>query len=138
MKMRPMLENPPENQRNAVADLFQWILFQEPVAELLHRSVNARYMAKSLEDLAKTSFAPDAQACEVRLAWQVLSDVMGPQLLWMFVGSGAWKRYCPRVSRRHDSLSKFALWAGGGEKVVARVQYWREEPVDLRFFVESL
>ena len=138
MKMRAMLENPPSNERDAVADLFQWILFQEPVAELLQRYVNARYLAKALDDLAQASFAPDGKACEVRFAWQVLSDVMGPQLLWMFVGSRAWKRYCPRVSRRHDSLSKFALWVGSWEKVVARVQYRREQPVDLRFFVESL
>ena len=89
MKMRAMLENPHSNERDAVADLFQWILFQEPVAELLQRYVNARYLAKALDDLAQASFAPDGKACEVRLAWQVLSDVMGPQLLWMFVGSRA-------------------------------------------------
>lgn len=138
MRMRSILSNPPENEQEGVADLLQWLLLLKPVQKVLGKPVNARYLAQAMADLCQASNAFRGNPYEVRLAWQMLSDVLGPQALWRFVASGAWRHYCPRVSRCHDSQSKFAVWVGQGVKVVARVQFRQEDPVDLRFDVEAI
>lgn len=135
-RRRKTNDDMPANEQESVADLFQWLLYMDELVELAGRPVNARYLAGALRDLTTASFSPNGTAHEVRLAWQMLYDVMGPKLLGKFVSTGAWKDFVPAVSLVNDTDSYATLWAGGGKKVVGRVQFQRDVPVDLRFDVE--
>ena len=134
--MRKILDDAPANEQEAVADLFQWLLFLDDIIQYTGQPINARYLAAGLRDLATASFAQPGNAHEVRLAWQMLLDVMGPKLTGMFIMSKAWEGFAPKVSKRHDTDSLATLWAGNDQKVVARVQFQQDVPVGIRFDVE--
>ncbi len=133
---RKILDDHPANEQEAVADLFQWFFYLDDIIQHTNHPVNARYLAAALRDLTQASFATPGQAAEVRLAWQMLLDVMGPKLTGMFIMSKAWEGFVPKVSRRHDTDSLATLWAGDGKKVVARVTFQRDVPTGIRFDVE--
>ena len=134
--MRKILDDAPANEQEAVADLFQWLLFLDDIIQYTGQPINARYLAAGLRDLATASFAQPGNAHEVRLAWQMLLDVMGPKLTGMFIMSKAWEGFAPKVSKRHDTDSLATLWAGNDQKVVARAQFQQDAPVGIRFDVE--
>ena len=134
--MRKILDDAPANEQEAVADLFQWLLFLDDIIQYTGQPINARYLAAGLRDLATASFAQPGNAHEVRLAWQMLLDVMGPKLTGMFIMSKAWQGFAPKVSKLHDTDSLATLWVGNDQKVVARVQFQQDVPVGIRFDVE--
>jgi hypothetical protein len=133
---RRILDDAPANEQEAVADLFQWLLFLDDIIQYTGQPVNARYLAAGLRDLATAGFAQPGNANEVRLAWQQLLDVMGSKLLGMFIMSKAWEGFAPKVSKRHDTDSLATLWVGDGKKVVARVTFRQEVPTDIRIDVQ--
>ena len=134
--MRKILDDHPANEQESVADLFQWFFFLDDIIQYTGQPVNTRYLAAALRDVSKASFANPGNATEVRLAWQMLLDVMGPKLTGMFIMSKAWRGFVPQVSKLHDTDSLATLWAGDGKKVVARVTFQRDVPTGIRFDVE--
>jgi hypothetical protein len=134
--VRKILDNAPANEQESVADLFQWFFYLDDIIQHTGQPVNTRYLASALRDLSAASFANPGNATEVRLAWQMLLDVMGPKLTGMFIMSKAWRGFAPQVSKRHDTDSLATLWVGDGKKVVARVTFQRDVPTGIRFDIE--
>jgi hypothetical protein len=124
----------PANERESTADQFQWLFNLEEIQRLFGQKISARYTASALHDLTVASFGDNAH--EVRLAWQLLLDTMGPVLTGRFITSGAWKTFCSHPDHDDGTPSHAVLWRKGGESVVARRVFREERPTDIRFDVE--
>ncbi len=96
--------------------------------------INARFFASALNDLSAASRGDNPH--EVRLAWQLLLDTVGPIVVGRFVSTGAWKRFCPEPDHDAGTPSLAVLWRKGGKSVVGRLQFLNEVPVGVRFDVE--
>jgi len=61
-RQRRILDNVPNNETEATADAFQWILFLDEVIALFDWPVNARYLVAALRDLRMASCSGTANA----------------------------------------------------------------------------
>ena len=131
------LEVPPKNETERTADDFEWLFYLPELESLLPRPVNGRYVAHALKDVADASFSPAPKPHEIRLAWQMLLDVMGPHLFRAFYNLGAWQDFTPYVSSSRDTGSRRVLWSNSVEDVVLLMQYQADEACDLAIRVED-
>ncbi len=129
-----MTDDYPANQQEATADLFQWFFALPQIKKLAGRRISARFMASAMQDLSTASHGENAH--EVRLAWQMLLDTIGPVMVSHFLHHEAWKQFCPEPDHDQGSLSMAIVWRKNGQSVVARHQYKNEVPVDIKFTVE--
>jgi len=129
-----MTDDYPANQQEATADLFQWVFSLPQLKKLAGRRISARYLAAALQDLSTASHGDNAH--EVRLAWQMVLDTLGPIMLSHFLHHEAWKQFCPEPDHDQGTPSMAIVWRKGGQSVVARHQYVNEVPVDIKFTVE--
>lgn len=129
---------PPADDFERAADMLEWVFYLPGMEEVVTQSVHARDIVKALRDLVAASCATVGNPLEVKLAWQIVMDAMGPILFNRFIQMGAWKDWTPFVSPIHDTLSKHVLWVGHGKRVVLRLKYQNDEPVDQAVWVEDL
>ena len=129
-----MSDDTPANESEATADRFQWVFELDSIMAMFGQRVSARLTDQSLRDLTFASYGDNAT--EVRLAWHLVSDTMGPVLTGKFIERGAWRQFCPTPDHDDGTPSKAVLWRKGGTQVVGRVQYSQEIPVGVRFDVE--
>lgn len=124
----------PANEQESTADLFQWFFHLEEVLKFANQRINTRSFASALNDLSTASRGDNAH--EVRLAWQLFLDTVGPAVVQRFVTTGAWKRFCPEPDHDAGTPSLAVLWRKGGRSVVGRLQFLNEVVVGVRFDVE--
>ena len=129
-----MTDDYPANQQEATADLFQWVFSLPQLKKLAGRRISARFLASALQDLSTASHGDHAH--EVRLAWQMVLDTLGPIMLSHFLHHEAWKQFCPEPDHDQGTPSMAIVWRKHGQSVVARNQYVNEVPVDIKFTVE--
>ena len=129
-----MTDDYPANQQEATADLFQWVFSLPQLKKLAGRRISARFLASALQDLSTASHGDNAN--EVRLAWQMVLDTLGPIMLSHFLHHEAWKQFCPEPDHDQGTPSMAIVWRKSGQSVVARHQYVNEVPVDIKFTVE--
>ena len=129
-----MSDDYPANPQEFTADLFQWVFSLDEFRALAGQRISARLFASALEDLSTASRGDHAH--EVRLAWQLLLDTIGPVMTGHFLSTGAWKQFCPEPDHDAGSPSLAVVWRKGGQSVVARRQFKNDLPVDVRFDVE--
>lgn len=129
-----MTDDMPANESEATADRFQWVFELPEMQSMFGQRVSARLTDQALRDLTVASYGDNAT--EVRLAWQLLLDTMGPVLTGKFIHSRAWLKFCPTPPRARGSDSLAVLWRKGGKQVVGRVQFRADVPVGVRFDVE--
>lgn len=129
-----MTDDYPANPQEATADLFQWVFELPALKKLAGRRISARLFASALDDLSTASRGENAH--EVRLAWQMVLDTIGPIMVSHFLHHEAWKKFCPEPDHDQGTLSMAIVWRKNGQSVVARHQYKNEVPVDVKFTVE--
>jgi hypothetical protein len=127
-------DDTPANECEATADNFQWVFELEDVQSLFGQRVSARLTDQALRDLTVASFGDNAT--EVRLAWHLLLDTMGPVLTSLFIRSNAWRKFCPEPDHDAGTPSLRVVWRKGGKQVVARLLYTNEVPTGVRCDLE--
>lgn len=130
-----MSDDYPANEMESTADLFQWILRLDEMVAIAGQRINARYTASALRDLVTASHGENPH--EVRLAWQLLLDTIGPVLTGKFIATGAWKDFCPEPDHDEGTPSLAVLWRKHCQSVIGRVQFTKDRPTGVRFDVES-
>lgn len=141
MNRKRLLRNPdpetiPADDFERAADLFQWIFYLDWFAGNAERIIPARVLASTLRDLRQACCQKPTTAAEVRLAWQMFYDCAGPFLTGQFLVSDAWKHFCPDPRSNRDTGSMIVVWEDGDQSVVARVQFYKDEPSDICFSIE--
>ena len=136
LRKDPNPDRMPADDFERAADLFQWIFYLDWFAGNAQRLIPSRVLAATLRDLRQACCQKPTTAAEVRLAWQVFYDCAGPFLTGQFLVSGAWKTFCPDPRSKRDTGSMLVLWEGGGQSLVARVQFFKDEPSDISFTLE--
>ena len=136
LRRDPDPETLPANDFERAADLFQWIFYLDWFAGNAQRLIPARVLADALRNLRHACCQKPTTAAEVRLAWQMFYDCAGPFLTGQFLVSGAWKHFCPDPRSSRDTGSMLVVWEGDGHSVVARVQFFKDEPSDIAFAIE--
>jgi hypothetical protein len=129
-----MTDDMPANESEATADRFQWVFELEEIRAMFGQRVSARLADQALRDLTVATYGDNAH--EVRLAWQLLADTLGPVLTSLFIRSNAWRKFCPDPDHDLGTPSLAVLWRKGGTQVVGRVQFREELPVGVRFDAE--
>lgn len=129
-----MTDDMPANESEATADRFQWVFELDEILTIFGQRVSARLTDQTLRDLTVASYGNNAT--EVRLAWQLLLDNMGPVLTGRFISSRAWRKFCPTPDHDLGTPSLAVLWRKAGKQVVGRVQFREELPVGVRFDAE--
>lgn len=124
-------DDTPANESEATADRFQWIFELHDLQSLFGQRVSTRLTDQALRDLTVASHGDNAH--EVRLAWHLLLDTMGPVLTSLFIRSNAWRSFCPAPDHDAGTPSLRVVWRKGGTQVVARLLYANEVPTGVRF-----
>ncbi len=130
------LERPIPDDFERAADALEWVFYLPPGS--VTQDICARDVARALRDVVDASFANVGNPLEVKLAWQIVMDAMGSQLFSTFVRIGAWKDFCPPVSKRHNTFSRHVLWVGQGKRVVLRLSFKNDVPVEQKLWVEDV
>lgn len=136
LRKDPNQDRIPINDFERAADLMQWVFYLDWFVGNAGRLINARSLVQALADMRTACCNKDAQPAEVQLAWQIFYDVAGPFLTGQFIVSGAWKHFCPDIRSKRDTGSQFVIWGGDGKSVVARLQFFKDEPNDIAFTLE--
>ena len=129
-----MTDDTPANDSEATADRFQWVFELEDIQKMFGQRVSARLTDQALRDLTVASFGTNVT--EVKLAWILLLDTLGPVLTGMFIRSNAWRTFCPEPDHDAGTPSLRVVWRKGGKQVVARLVYNNEVPIGVRFDLE--
>jgi hypothetical protein len=129
-----MTDDTPANDSEATADRFQWVFELEDIQKMFGQRVSARLTDQALRDLTVASFGDNAN--EVKLAWLLLLDTMGPVLTDRFIQSNAWRKFCPEPDHDAGRPSLRVVWRKGGKQVVTRLMYSKEVPTGVRFDFE--
>jgi hypothetical protein len=130
------LYRPGGSAEDRVADMLEWA-FHIPDDAFLHR-VNARDVYHALNDIVTSSFATVGNPLEVKLAWQVFMDTVGPGIFNAFIRMGAWEDFTPPVPEYLHTHSKHVLWVGHEKRVVATLAYKNDEPAGMAVWVEDI
>lgn len=136
LRKDPGQDRIPINDFERAADLMQWVFYLDWFAGNAGRLVHARSLVQALADMRKACCTKETTAAEVRLAWQIFYDVAGPFLTGQFIVSGAWRDFCPDPRSKRDTASQFVIWERDGQSVVARLQFYKDEPNDISFVME--
>ena len=78
----------PKNDLEFHGDLLEWLLDLPALGELLPRPVSGRHLVHALRDLCHVTFVAGTNPYEVRLAWQMGLDVMGPLIFQAIYNMG--------------------------------------------------
>jgi hypothetical protein len=124
----------PANDFEATAYKFQWFFDLKEIQERFGQRVSARFAESAMRDLTAASFGDNAN--EVRLAWQLLLDSIGPILTGLFISTGAWKKFCPEPDHDVGAPAMAILWRKNGKQVVGRVTFKDDRAHGIRFDVE--
>lgn len=130
-------DRPPADDFERAADMLEWVFYLPELDNVVTQNIHGRDLVKALRDLTAASCATVGNPLEVKLAWQIVMDTMGPYLFNAFIRMGAWKDFVPFVSPVHDTMSKHVLWVGHGKRVVLRLKYLNDQPVDQAVWVED-
>jgi hypothetical protein len=131
------LTDPPGNELERVADHIEWLLYLPQLGEVVTQHVPIRRLIQALIDVGKISFTQDANPNEVMLAWQILLDVMGPDLFHAFINVGAWRDFTPFADDDRDTRSLRILWTNGSQDVAIRLTYVADMPADYKLSVDT-
>jgi len=131
------LTDPPGNELERVADHIEWLLYLPQLGEVVTQHVPIRRLIQALIDVGKISFTQDANPNEVMLAWQILLDVMGPDLFHAFINVGAWRDFTPFADDDRDTRSLRILWTTGSQDVAIRLTYVADMPADYKLSVDT-
>jgi hypothetical protein len=131
------LTDPPGNELERVADHIEWLLYLPQLGEVVTQHVPIRRLVQSLIDVGKISFTQDANPNEVMLAWQILLDVMGPDLFHSFISVGAWRDFTPFADDDRDTRSLRILWTNGSQDVAIRLTYVADMPSSYKLSVDN-
>lgn len=126
-----MTDDMPANESEATAARFQWVFELPDLTTLFGQRVSARLADQALRDLTVASHGDNAH--EVRLAWHLLADTLGPVLTSLFIRSNAWRDFCPEPDHDAGTPSTRVVWRKHGTQVVARLQYNNDVPIGVRF-----
>jgi hypothetical protein len=127
-------QEPPANEREEVADLFQWFFRLKAIEKIAGQRINARFLASAMQDLSTACFGDNPN--EVRLAWQMVLDTLGPVLTGKMIDEGVYRRYTPEPDSVRGTPSLAVVWRKNGQSVVARAQYVQDKATGIRFDVE--
>jgi hypothetical protein len=127
---------PPPNDFERAADYLEWVFHLPP--GVVTQNVCARSLVNALQDVVTASFAQVGNPLEVKLGWQVVMDIMGPELFAAFINMHAWEDFCPAVSSKYNTPSRHVLWVGHGKRVVLRVLFRADRPTELQLAVEDI
>lgn len=118
------------------SDLIQWFFRCRFVKEFAGSTINAGDLVQAMRDLAYACRQYPGDANEVRLAYQFFMNVAGPRVVGQFLERGTYQHFTPYTTDP-GTPSMAIVWEQGDKRVVARVQYSKDVPVDLRFDVEE-
>jgi hypothetical protein len=127
-------QEPPANEREEVADLFQWFFRLKAIEKIAGQRINARFLASAMQDLSAACFGDNPN--EVRLAWQMVLDTLGPVLTGKMLRERVYLRYTPEPDHDAGTPSMAVVWRKNGQSVVARGTFTQEKPTGIRFDVE--
>jgi hypothetical protein len=119
------------------AELLRWFFWCKPVRDFVGFAINAGDLLQALRDLAYACRKYPGDADEVLLAYRYFMNVAGPPAVGQFLSTGNYRAFCPYVPEVGTS-SMAVVWEQGMHRVVARSQFRRDEPVDIRFDVEDV
>lgn len=136
LRKDPNPDRLPADDMERAADLFQWVFYLDWFAGNAQRLIPARVLLSTLRNLRQACCQPLTTAAEVKLAWQMFYDCAGPFLTGQFLASGAWKDFCPDPRSDRDTGSMMVLWKQDGQSLVARLQFYKDEPNDITFTLE--
>lgn len=136
LRKDPSPEKMPANDQERTADLFQWIFYLDWFCGNAQRIIPARVLAETLGQLRAACCNKQSQPAEVLLAWKMFYDCAGPFLTGQFLVSGAWQYFSPDPRSDRDTASQMVVWERDGKSVVARVQFFKDEPSDISFVLE--
>lgn len=132
------LARPVPNDFERAADCLEWVFYLPGLEDVVPQRVCAREVAKALDNVIRATFAQVGNPLEVKLAWQMVLDLMGPILFGHFVRMRAWKDFTPPVPKHLDTPSKHVLWVGHDKRVVLTLVYEQDVARDIRLWVEDI
>ena len=91
------------NDFERAADCLEWVFYLPGLEDVVPQRVCAREVAKALDNVIRATFAQVGNPLEVKLAWQMVLDLMGPVLFGHFVRMRAWKDFTPPVPKLLDT-----------------------------------
>jgi hypothetical protein len=135
-------DGPPEPERPVTAastdvEVLRWFFHCPPVRKFAGFAINAGDLAQALRDLTIACRKYPGDADEVLKAFQWLLAVAGPPVTSHFLSRRTLSSFCPYVPNA-GTRSMAVVWEQGLQRVVARLQYRKDEPVDIRFDVEEV
>jgi len=126
------------NDFERAADCMEWVFHLPGLEDVVPQSVCAREVAKALDNVVRSTFAQVGNPLEVKLAWQMVLDLMGPFLFGHFIRIRAWQDFTPPVPKHLGTSSKHVLWVGHDKRVVLTPVYVQEEAREIRLWLEDI
>ena len=114
--------------------IMSWFLGSQPVGEALNWPVLPDKLCQSIRTIHLESKKEQADADEIRKAWDQFGAAVGPTMLGKVLASNEWRSLVPLVEGHGDDWCN--VWSDDNRKVVARVVWDGPAAVNVRFTVE--